>query len=558
VLEVRRVATLGAVLVLVGTVWPTTQALAQESPAAPAPAAGSLRADFNQDGLADLAIGVAWEDVGAAGGAGAVHVLYGTADGLSGAGSQFLTQDSPEVRGSAESGDFFGSALAAGDFDHDGYADLAVAAPDEDVGGVVDAGAVNVLYGSAGGLTGVGSQYFTQDSRGVGSSAESGDFFGSALTAGDFDLDGSADLAIGVIFEDVGSVFNAGGVNVLYGGAGGLTGVGSQFFTPDTPGVPSSAEALDNFGLALAAGDFDHDGSADLAIGSLEDVGAIDTAGAVTVLYGSTAGLTSAGSQRFTQDTPGVGSTAETSDAFGAALTAGDFNHDGFADLAVGAPLEDVGGDVLAGAVNVLYGSAGGLTGVGSQYFTQDSRGVGSSAESGDFFGSALTAGDFDLDGSADLAIGAPREDVGGGFEVGAVNVLYGSAGGLTGTGSHYFTQDSPGVGSSAEGGDLFGAALATGDFNLDGFADLAVGAPGETIGAAFDAGAVNVLDGSAGGLTGTGSQYLTQNTAGVPSGAEEEDFFGAALAASGSGSAAAAASSSGSQSGARSMKLRR
>jgi FG-GAP repeat len=349
VLEVRRVATLGAVLVLVGTVWPTTQALAQESPAAPAPAAGSLRADFNQDGLADLAIGVAWEDVGAAGGAGAVHVLYGTADGLSGAGSQFLTQDSPEVRGSAESGDFFGSALAAGDFDHDGYADLAVAAPDEDVGGVVD-----------------------------------------------------------------------------------------------------------------------------------------------------------------------------------------------------------------AGAVNVLYGSAGGLTGVGSQYFTQDSRGVGSSAESGDFFGSALTAGDFDLDGSADLAIGAPREDVGGGFEVGAVNVLYGSAGGLTGTGSHYFTQDSPGVGSSAEGGDLFGAALATGDFNLDGFADLAVGAPGETIGAAFDAGAVNVLDGSAGGLTGTGSQYLTQNTAGVPSGAEEEDFFGAALAASGSGSAAAAASSSGSQSGARSMKLRR
>src|ERR671912_1857643 len=40
----------------------------------------------------------------------------------------------------------------------------------------------------------------------------------------------------------------------------------------------------------------------------------------------------------------------------------------------------------------------------------------------------------------------------------------------------------------------------AAGDFNGDGFADLAVGAPGEDVGAAGDAGAVNVLYGSAGG----------------------------------------------------------
>jgi hypothetical protein len=83
--------------------------------------------------------------------------------------------------------DSFGSALAAGDFDHDGYADLAVGVPNEGVGDIPIAGAVNVLYGSAGGLTAVGSQYFTQSSPGVGSSAEDHDFFGSALAAGDFD-----------------------------------------------------------------------------------------------------------------------------------------------------------------------------------------------------------------------------------------------------------------------------------------------------------------------------------------------------------------------------------
>ena len=67
-----------------------------------------------------------------------------------------------------------------------------------------------------------------------------------------------------------------------------------------------------------------------------------------------------------------------------------DFNGDGFDDLAIGAPAEDVGATTDAGAVNVQYGSATGLPGPGGQLFTQDSPGVGGTAESGDGFGSAL------------------------------------------------------------------------------------------------------------------------------------------------------------------------
>lgn len=70
----------------------------------------------------------------------------------------------------------------------------------------------------------------------------------------DFNNDGAADLAIGVPFEWVGAVRDAGAVHVLYGSAGGLQGLGSQFFTQDSPGLASSAEALDNFGLTLATG----------------------------------------------------------------------------------------------------------------------------------------------------------------------------------------------------------------------------------------------------------------------------------------------------------------
>ena len=71
-------------------------------------------------------------------------------------------------------------------------------------------------------------------------------------------------------------------------------------------------------------------------------------------------------------------------------------------------------------------------------------------------------------------------------------------------------------------------------DFNNDGFADLAVGVPGEDYGAADRGGAVNVLPGSAGGLTGTGSQLFTQDSPGVPDSVEFDDFLGEALAASG------------------------
>ena len=169
--------------------------------------------------------------------------------------------------GVAEPGDSFGDALAVGDFDGDGVTDLAVGVSLEAVGTVADAGAVNVLYGTAGGLTGAGSQLFTQDSPGVGSSAETEDNFGGVLAAGDFDGDGFADLAVGMWRENVGATANGGAVNVLYGTAGGLTGSGSQFLTQDSPGVPGVVERDDELGFAVGAGDYDSDGFADLAVG---------------------------------------------------------------------------------------------------------------------------------------------------------------------------------------------------------------------------------------------------------------------------------------------------
>ena len=114
---------------------------------------GVARGDFNGDGTGDLAVGVPYEDVGSAVDAGAVNIVYGSATGLTASGNQFFHQDSPGVSGAAQASDHFGWALAAGDFDGDGFSDLAVGIPDEDTSGVVDEGGVQVFRGSATGLT---------------------------------------------------------------------------------------------------------------------------------------------------------------------------------------------------------------------------------------------------------------------------------------------------------------------------------------------------------------------------------------------------------------------
>jgi len=275
-------------------------------------------------------------------------------------------------------------------------------------------------------------------------------------------------------------------------------------------------EGGDQFGAALAAGDFNNNGFADLAAGApFEAVGSAGGAGAVSVLPGSAGGLTATGGQLFTQ----VAGNPEVGDQFGWALAAGDFNNNGFADLAAGAPNEAVGSAQAAGAVSVLPGSAGGLTATGGQLFTQ----VGGTVEALDLFGFALATGDVNNDGFADLAAGAPWERVGSIGLAGAVSVLPGSAGGLTATGGQLFTQ----VGGTVEVADQFGAQLAAGDFNNNGFADLAAAAPQESVGSAFAAGAVSVLPGSAGGLTATGGRLFTQNSPGVPGVAEAFDLFG-------------------------------
>jgi hypothetical protein len=485
--------------------------------------------DFNGDDYADLAIGVPYENVSSVTDAGSVSVVYGTSTGLSGTADEYWQQN--YLDGSdAGAYEYFGRALAVGDFDGDDYYDLAIGVSHEDVGSANQAGAVNIIYGSsAGGLDVADNQYWNQDEAGMGGAAEENDHLGWALATGDFNGDGYDDLAIGVPDEDIGSVVDAGGVMVLYGSDVGLNASGTVW------NQEAGAETGDQYGKALAAGDFDNDGYYDLAVGiPSEDLGSILNAGAVEIYYGSTSGLTTRVSNDFWhQDRSGVADTADANDYFGSTLTVGDFDGDGYADLAVGVPYEDVGSPAVvnAGAVNVLYGSDNGITSSGSDYWHQDSTGIGSLSEDDDRFGFALTAGDFDGDSYVDLAVGVPYEHWND-PDTGIVQVLYGTADGISTVGDQLWRQDTTDIQGGEEADDRFGYALAAGDFDGDDYVDLAIGVPYESIGTTEQAGAVHALYGSVMGLTATGNQLWYQGNNGLQGAPETGDRFGWSLAA--------------------------
>ncbi|WP_030170385.1 FG-GAP-like repeat-containing protein [Spirillospora albida] len=418
--------------------------------AAPAAAKAPARPyDFNGDGRRDIAIGSPDGTAGGRRAAGFVSVALGTAKGF--ARPKVIGQAGSAVPGSAETGDRFGAALASADFNRDGYADLAVGAPGENQG----AGIVTILWGSPSGLG-------RASTRGEGSAAGVRHRFGQSLAAGDVQGDGAPELFVSVPGTDRFTW-------ISFTGKGGSQKVTGRYVD----------------GTWLATGDVNGDGRGDVVSAWYDTNGPeVNRRRGFTVFLGGADG-------RLTKST--------TVYAPVHALAVADYDGDRRADVAVGDTFDRPS---TGGRVTVHRGS---WLGVGSPYaIDQRTSGVPGLGVNEDDFGASLAVGDANGDGRADLAVGAPKADVGSAPDAGRAYVLFGSASGLTGRGARAVSQNSGGVPGGAEDYDLFGHAVSLLDHNGDGRADLGIGAPGEN----GDSGSVTVVRGSSAGLSSQASGY--------------------------------------------------
>jgi hypothetical protein len=384
--------------------------------------------------------------------------LAATATTLTVASSQVVSQTARD----SDEGDLFGEAITVADFDGDGYDDVVVGIPGEDIGTALDAGAVRYVPGSPTGLDSAAEQIYNQDRPGMADTAETSDEFGSALAAGDFDADGFADLAIGVPYEDW-SGTDEGSVQVMYGSALGPVAVSpdDELWTAGEGSAVGVRQPGNRCGSALTVGDFDGDGYDDLAIGCDEyDFAGAPRAGAVLLVYGSAAGLDD--SELWSRGAPAVIGDPEEDDGFGAALTAGDYDGDGYDDLAVGVPDQDIASVIPdGGIVQVLFGSSTGLTGVGNIELAQDpAHSVAGTPGTGERWGFSVASGDYNDDGLDDLVVGAPFDSEAGAYQAGVVNVFYGSTRGPSKRDDEWFHQNLPGIPDSAGSYDWFGFSV--------------------------------------------------------------------------------------------------
>lgn len=289
----------------------------------------------------------------------------------------------------------------------------------------------------------------------------------------------------------------------------------------------NSAAAAGTTGLeipSMAAGDFDGDTRLDRVFGY---PAANSGEGIIKIVYGSEV------IEIWNRDTPGMLGVDDPGNYLGDSVAVGDFDGDGYDDLAIGAPGDDSNAGNNVGSISVLYGSSGGITGLYDQLITQDTPGIANLEESYDGYGEVLQTGDFDCDGYADLAIGIPQENLNAGANAGAVNVIYGSSGGLS-TVDDWFHQNTSGVGTSVQAGDNFGGSLAAGNFTGDTSGgntcdDLVVGVPGEDISFA-DVGAMQLFPGSSSGLEISQDVWFRQGYGGSEGSREAGDEFSAWL----------------------------